>query len=267
MTIKEFAMLCNCNPQTLRYYDKLDLLKPAKVDSWTGYRYYNESQALDFVKIKNLQEADFSIKEIKELLLKSDEEIYRAFERKIKEQLAKVEQIRKIQSTYLSEKQTMEAKIREIKNKVMESAAKYDPVEEFGISREYYQKLMGNVNDLFEKSIRNMGHVDFTDVDWEAAEHEEEQFQNPLESGEYVIVFEKHGWMKTKEVLEELPKIGDADYFFYFELEKSKMGNMAFCNVILGYALEENKGKKLNMGCNCTDSKDGENHFWLLKKK
>lgn len=127
MTIKEFAMLCNCNPQTLRYYDKLDLLKPAKVDSWTGYRYYNESQALDFVKIKILQEADFSIKEIKELLLKSDEEIYRAFERKIKEQLAKVEQIRKIQSTYLSEKQTMEAKIREIKNKVMESAAKYDP--------------------------------------------------------------------------------------------------------------------------------------------
>ena len=26
MTIKEFASLCGCNTQTLRYYDKIDLL-------------------------------------------------------------------------------------------------------------------------------------------------------------------------------------------------------------------------------------------------
>lgn len=38
MTIKEFSRLCGCNPQTLRYYDHVDLLKPVKVDSWTGYR-------------------------------------------------------------------------------------------------------------------------------------------------------------------------------------------------------------------------------------
>ena len=40
MTIKEFARLCGCNPQTLRYYDHVDLLKPVKVDQWSGYRYY-----------------------------------------------------------------------------------------------------------------------------------------------------------------------------------------------------------------------------------
>ena len=28
MTIKEFSRLCGCNPQTLRYYDHVDLLKP-----------------------------------------------------------------------------------------------------------------------------------------------------------------------------------------------------------------------------------------------
>ena len=118
MTIKEFAKLCNCNPQTLRYYDKEDLLKPEAVDAWTGYRHYNEEQALDFVKIKNLQDADFSIKEIKELLLKSDAEIYRAFDKKIEEQVEKLERIRKTQATYLSEKQNMETKIREIKGKI-----------------------------------------------------------------------------------------------------------------------------------------------------
>ena len=55
MTIKEFSKLCDCNTQTLRYYDSIDLLKPARVDSFTGYRYYDEDQALDYIKIKNLQ--------------------------------------------------------------------------------------------------------------------------------------------------------------------------------------------------------------------
>ena len=76
MTIKEFAGLCRCSTQTLRYYDKIDLLKPVNVDQWTGYRYYTESQVIDFVKIKNLQAADFSISEIKELLGKSDQQDY-----------------------------------------------------------------------------------------------------------------------------------------------------------------------------------------------
>ena len=72
MTIKEFAKLVNCNPQTLRYYDSVDLLKPAGVDKFSGYRHYDEEQALDFVKIRNLQTAGFTIVEIKELLGKGN---------------------------------------------------------------------------------------------------------------------------------------------------------------------------------------------------
>ena len=67
ITIQGFARLCGCNTQTLRYYDRIGLLTPAKVDQWTGYRYYEEEQAMMFVKIKNLQQADFSIEEIKGL--------------------------------------------------------------------------------------------------------------------------------------------------------------------------------------------------------
>ena len=61
MTIKQFAALCGCSTQTLRYYDKVELLKPVEVDFWTGYRYYEEEQALVFVKIKHLQKAGFTI--------------------------------------------------------------------------------------------------------------------------------------------------------------------------------------------------------------
>lgn len=55
MTIKEFSLLCSCTTQTLRYYDSINLLKPARVDQFSGYRYYDSEQALDYVKIKNLQ--------------------------------------------------------------------------------------------------------------------------------------------------------------------------------------------------------------------
>ena len=90
ITIQGFAKLCGCNTQTLRYYDRIGLLAPAKVDEWTGYRYYEEDQALLFVKIKNLQQADFSIEEIKTLLPGDDDLLMAAFERKIKEQKQKL---------------------------------------------------------------------------------------------------------------------------------------------------------------------------------
>ena len=94
MTIKEFATLCGCNTQTLRYYAKIALLKPVKVDQWSGYRYYVKSQAIDFVKIKNLQAAGFTIDEIKVLLTMTDQQVYEAFDRKIAEQAQKLERIK-----------------------------------------------------------------------------------------------------------------------------------------------------------------------------
>ena len=93
MTIKEFSKLCGCNPQTLRYYDRENLLKPIKVDEWSGYRFYEEEQAIAFVKIKNLQKAGFAIEEIRELLNKDDTEIYYAFEKKIAEEEKRLQEI------------------------------------------------------------------------------------------------------------------------------------------------------------------------------
>lgn len=43
-TISEFAKLRNININSLRYYEKLGLLKPAIVDEKTGYRYYSAEQ-------------------------------------------------------------------------------------------------------------------------------------------------------------------------------------------------------------------------------
>lgn len=43
-TISEFAKLRQININSLRYYEKLGLLKPAYVDPQTGYRYYDAEQ-------------------------------------------------------------------------------------------------------------------------------------------------------------------------------------------------------------------------------
>ena len=50
-TIREFARLRNINVNSMRYYEKLGLLKPAYTDENTGYRYYKADQLAVLDKI------------------------------------------------------------------------------------------------------------------------------------------------------------------------------------------------------------------------
>ena len=155
MTIKEFARLCRCNPQTLRYYDHVELLKPGKVDQWSGYRYYEEEQALAFVRIKNLQKAGFTIEEIKELLDKDNAVIYRAFEAKIAEEEKRLQKIKAIQKSYQAEMTDMQKKLETIRNMVKESMEAYDPAEEFGLDKNNYSLMVYNGDIGYINSIEH----------------------------------------------------------------------------------------------------------------
>ena len=44
LTIGAFARLSRLSPKALRLYDELELLRPARVDPDTGYRYYAAGQ-------------------------------------------------------------------------------------------------------------------------------------------------------------------------------------------------------------------------------
>ncbi|MGW7722771.1 MerR family transcriptional regulator [Streptomyces canus] len=44
LTIGAFARACRLSPKALRLYDELELLRPARVDAATGYRYYTPAQ-------------------------------------------------------------------------------------------------------------------------------------------------------------------------------------------------------------------------------
>ena len=66
--IGEFSYLCECTIKTLRHYEKMGILIPKEVDDFTGYRYYSDEQVSTYHNIKTLQEAGFTLKEIKNIL-------------------------------------------------------------------------------------------------------------------------------------------------------------------------------------------------------
>lgn len=95
--IGEFSYLCSMSIKTLRYYDKIGVLIPASVDELTGYRYYDIDQLEQAQKIKSLQEASFTLEEIKAILKEKNTEILLSKEKQIrKEELNKIQKINKM---------------------------------------------------------------------------------------------------------------------------------------------------------------------------
>ena len=64
MQIKEFARLTGVSVRTLHYYDEIGLLRPAHVDSATGYRFYDQDSLLRMQEILFYRELDFPLKTI-----------------------------------------------------------------------------------------------------------------------------------------------------------------------------------------------------------
>ena len=53
LKIGDFSKKTDTSIETLRYYDQIDLLKPAYIDIFTNYRYYDEKQIDDLKIIKD----------------------------------------------------------------------------------------------------------------------------------------------------------------------------------------------------------------------
>ena len=66
--IGDFARLSQVSVVTLRYYDEMDLLKPVKVDDFSGYRYYSADQLPRLNRILALKDLGFSLEQIKLML-------------------------------------------------------------------------------------------------------------------------------------------------------------------------------------------------------
>ena len=294
ITIQGFAKLCGCNTQTLRYYDRIGLLTPAKVDEWTGYRYYEEEQAMLFVKIKNLQQADFTIEEIKALLPGNDDLLMAAFERKIEEQQQKLERIREIQRSYLKETMDMQKLVSTIIGFADEHLNNPVLWEEFGADMDRRTEITAKAHailaDMLAKNRETLETVTLT-MDDQAVSGVENVIRaiqegnldsagrilvNPDGTEEpdgvpedAAVIFERHGWSHISEWIREMPLLKEAgERYCVFELmAESAANDVGLPMMILVMMASEMDELKGGVTCNTIPSKDGQNHFRLLYKK
>jgi len=69
--IGDVSKICEIPIKTLRFYEEEGLIKPVKVDIYTGYRYYDDDNVLELYRIKLLKNLGFTLKEIREFDEKS----------------------------------------------------------------------------------------------------------------------------------------------------------------------------------------------------
>ena len=66
-TVKQLSEIAGVTPRTLRYYDRIDLLKPARVGT-NGYRYYDGQALLKLQQILFYRELELPLERIREIL-------------------------------------------------------------------------------------------------------------------------------------------------------------------------------------------------------
>ena len=131
--IGEFSKLVDIPVKTLRYYDECDVLKPSKIDTFTGYRYYSDDDIIDCEFIKMLKSLDFTLDEIVRYKDCLDEEIIIKKKKEIEERM------------YILKKQYDRLLImqKEVSNReVLESLTE----EERVLKRKYEKRDIGKYN-------------------------------------------------------------------------------------------------------------------------
>ena len=66
--IGDFSKLCRVSVRMLRHYDEMGLLKPERVDNFTGYRYYAAHQLSRLNRILALRDLGLSLDQVAQIL-------------------------------------------------------------------------------------------------------------------------------------------------------------------------------------------------------
>ncbi len=72
VSVGQFATMTHLSVKTLRHYHEVGLLEPARVDEWTGYRYYSLDQLPAAQLIRRLRDLKMPISDVRSVLLAPD---------------------------------------------------------------------------------------------------------------------------------------------------------------------------------------------------
>lgn len=182
-TSGEIAKLANISKQTLSYYEKEKLLKPAKRNQDNNYAYYSLAEHHMLEMIVCMRRLGFSIKDIREFLHYRDENIVSNLLRKKQEELIfeQKELMEKLQSV-----QTILRKTDHIRNLILDRVLLEQlPEYEMYVSQNL-SSMDGDKNNLiirlnFMKNLFRFNNCDLT-TGWFLSQDNTKKFQCSLVS-------------------------------------------------------------------------------------
>jgi MerR family transcriptional activator of bmr gene len=108
-SIGQAAKLCDISIQTLRYYDKLNLIKPSETDKLTGYRYYSNLDMLHIKIVQDMKALNFSLEQVADALRKGSlARIHQMMREKHTETLRELERLEHVASSIAKRMEQME---------------------------------------------------------------------------------------------------------------------------------------------------------------
>ena len=166
-TIQKLGQLAGISTRTLRYYDEIDLLKPARINS-SGYRIYGSKEVDRLQQILFYRELDMKLEEIKEILTSTDFDVYKSLQRHYENRVQKRIQLDKlienVEKTILYSKgvvtMTDKEKFEGFKEKMV-----VDNEKEYGkeIRKKYGDSAMNKSNQKL-KGMTEEEHKQITDL-------------------------------------------------------------------------------------------------------
>ena len=234
MQINEFAKLTGVSVRTLHYYDEIGLLKPAEVDEWTGYRFYDENSLEKMQQIMFYRELDFSLKSIMEILSSPDYDKQKALDEQKKLLILKKERLGKLISAIDGAKKgqtTMNAfdntEFENYKNEVKEKWGNTEAYKEYsqkGYTKDSFNALGEGLERILEEFAICMNSGATPDL--KESQNLVEKLQNYITENFYTC---------TNEILAGLGQMYVADERFKNNIDKHSVGTAEFVSKAIEY--------------------------------
>ena len=236
MQINELAKLTGVSVRTLHYYDEIGLLKPAEIDKWTGYRFYDEISLEKMQQIMFYRELDFSLKSIMKILSSPNYDKEKTLDEQKKLLILKKERLEKLISAIDSAKKgenIMNAfdntEFENYKEEVKEKWGNTEAYKEYSqksknYSKENFNALTDGINNImkeFSVSMNNGASFDSTD-----AQNLVKKLQGYITENFYTC---------TNEILYGLGQMYVADERFKKNIDKHSIGTAEFISKAIEY--------------------------------
>lgn len=164
-TVSQLAKLSGVSKRTLRYYDEIDLLKPARIES-NGYRIYQEAQVNQLQQILFYRQLDVSLEEIKNILNSPDFDIQKALESHL---FLLQERKKQIESLIENVRKTMRARKGEM---TMKDSEKFEGMKREKLE-ENEKKYGKEIREKYGEEIVNASNIKFSQMseeEWNTSE-------------------------------------------------------------------------------------------------